>query len=252
MPLVSDKIASMSRLSSNILRKLRQQPRVTHAPLSAANYRRGTAEWLVATERELGGLITGVRRRSVSPFDPRSEAELKSGGMTGGDRMGDHHHYAVHYAKYLRRFLEHRSPTVVECGILNGSGLALWSKLFPNAQLFGLDIDPSHFEQNLGNLLRLGAFEHSQPHISRFDQFDPDTSGLEQALKGQSIDIFIDDGFHSNEAITGTFAAVSPLLSPDFVYFAEDNDRVAKWLRELAGKSKVARHGQLTVVEGWS
>ena len=47
----------------------------------------GTAEWLVGTEIKYGGMVTNVKRNKVSPKDPRTNEQLRSGGMIGGDRM---------------------------------------------------------------------------------------------------------------------------------------------------------------------
>lgn len=215
---------------------------------SSSKYVRGSARWLISTEREFGGMHTGVPRITVSPIDPRSSEELMVGGMTGGDRMG-RHGYAVDYARHLNRFLTHQEPTVVECGVLRGSGLALWSKLFPSATLIGLDIDLSHASESMSSLRKLGAFTATDPLLLIFDQFRPDVRELENILAGKKINIFIDDGFHSNESILRTYLAVSHLLSNDFVYFIEDNRTAGSILRKLVTRAEVSRHGLLTVVD---
>ena len=92
--------------------------------------------------------------------------------MTGGDRMF-HHGYAAVYAKHLQPFVGRRFDplTVVEAGILRGSGLAMWSELFPRADIIGLDIDLSHVRENLPNLKECGAFPGREPELHVFDQF---------------------------------------------------------------------------------
>ena len=210
---------------------------------------RGSADWLAVSEALYGGFHDGVARRLVSPFDPRSQEDLMSGGMIGGDRMSLHG-YARHYAKFLKSFLaqEPESLVIAECGILRGTGLAVWSSLFPGAKLIGLDIDLSHTNENLTHLKEKGAFRPSLPYLLEFDQFAPDTSELETVLGDQRIHIAVDDGFHSDETILATFAALRPLLADNFVYFAEDNKTVVRKMKSAHPDLQVRRFGQLTVV----
>jgi len=213
-----------------------------------AKYAVGSAEWLIATEKHFGGLHTNVRRGRVSPHDPRSAAQIVSGGMTGGDRMY-HHGYAAAYAAHLRPFLPRRNDrlTIVEIGILKGTGLALWSVLFPNADIIGLDIDLSHTERNLNLLKSRGAFARQAPELHIFDQFEHGPSRIAEILRGRKIDICIDDGYHSKRTILNTAASVFPHLAPRFVYFVEDNSRVAKALAKQF-PSTVESIGDLTVL----
>lgn len=200
-------------------------------------------------EIKFGGLQTNVPRDRVSPNDPRSEAEIKVGGFTGGDRMF-HHRYAKYYSRNLHKYAEQRNNeyVVVEIGILKGSGLALWSELFPNARVIGLDIDISHCESNMESLLQRGAFKTGRPELYTFDQFVDGSDKLGEILAGQKIDIMIDDGFHSEETILNTFEAASPYLSDDFLYFIEDNSTVVGTLRAKFPAAHFASHKSLTVV----
>jgi hypothetical protein len=204
------------------------------ASSSCDDYKRGTPEWLVLAELKYGGLQKEVPRRKVSGSDPRTPSELIAGGMIGGDRMSANHHgYARKYAQYLAPFLE-RDPaelTIVEVGILKGTGLAMWADLFPRARIIGLDIDLSHFRDNLGFLKSLNAFAHRDVVVHELDQFRDNADYLGQILGGASIDVMIDDGFHSEETILKTLESARPHLAQRFVYFVEDNDKVGKLLR---------------------
>jgi len=56
------------------------------------------------------------------------------------------HGYGKCYAEFLKPLLmnlENQHITLVEIGILNGSGLAIWCDLFPRARVIGFDIDLS-------------------------------------------------------------------------------------------------------------
>jgi len=135
--------------------------------------------------------------------------------MTGGDRMF-HHGYAAAYSAHLRPFLLRGDErlTIVEIGILKGTGLALWSALFPNADIIGLDIDLSHTEGNLDFLKSRGAFANRPPELHIFDQLEHGPSRIAEILRGRKIDLCIDDGYHSKRAILKTAEAVFPHLAP--------------------------------------
>ncbi len=210
----------------------------------------GSVDWLIATEMQFGGHVSNVERRTVSSADPRSDARLKRGGMTGGDRMF-HHGYSAIYAEHLKPFVARRLEklTLVEAGILKGSGLAIWSELFPNADVIGLDIDLSHTKDNLPNLKARGAFSRRDPELHVFDQFLDGDQKMGEILKGRRIDIFIDDGFHSVETIMNSFRAALPFLAERYVYFVEDNDDVAPVLAQDYPDRKVTGSGEMTVIE---
>jgi hypothetical protein len=190
--------------------------------------------------------FTGGRQK-VSPLDGRTQAQLKFGGMTGGDRML-HNGYGPVYARYLERFLDNRSIRLAEFGILKGTGLAIWCDLFPDAQVFGLDIDPSHFEANRADLARRGAFKANLPEVHEYDQLVESNEKLSHILRGQSLDIVIDDGLHSVEAIVKTWRSVKPHLSSTFVYFIEDYSGLLDQCdSEFEGFDR-RRYGPMTVV----
>jgi hypothetical protein len=212
--------------------------------------RRGSATWLIAKERQYGGWTGTIKRRKVSPYDPRSKEELAVGGMVGGDRMSEQHHgYAKHYAHFLAPFIG--KPVVcAEVGILRGSGLAIWSDLFPQGKIIGLDIDPSHYRENLANLKSLGAFKAENVSVHEFDQYGCTVDTLSTILDGKRINIFIDDGTHTDEAIIRTLSSVRRHLSHDFLYVIEDNETVPlELLRASFGtNANIERHGELTII----
>ena len=118
---------------------------------------------LISKELKYGGLVNNISRNKVSIYDPRSEEDLKKGGMIGGDRML-HHNYAEKYSKYLKPFLNEKN-VIVEVGILTGVGLAMWCDVFAKSRAIGLDIDLGHINNNMNNLLNLGAFKNNKPEL---------------------------------------------------------------------------------------
>ncbi|HEY2119960.1 MAG TPA: hypothetical protein VGH37_12295 [Candidatus Acidoferrum sp.] len=146
-----------------------------------------------------------------------------------------YHSYGRCYEEFLEPFVSATARsqlTLVEVGILNGSGLAIWCDLFPEARVLGFDIDLSNFQANRKNLENSGAFKTNAPEVYLFDQLNPIKAGevLRDTLGENRIDIAIDDGCHSKEAIEITFQQIRPFLAKQFVYFIEDNFDTYDWL----------------------
>lgn len=205
----------LRRLVSRAGTRLAEWPHLLGSPA------RGSAQWLIRSEIAWGGLVTDVARRKVSCRDPRSPEQLASGGMTGGDRML-HHRYAPIYADHLAPFLDTASIRLAEFGILRGTGLAVWCDMFPDARVMGFDIDLGHFQANRADLLRRGAFRCNAPEVHEYDQLADGRARLAEVLHGDTLDVVIDDGLHSLDAIVTTWRSVRPHLSRRFVYFIED------------------------------
>lgn len=197
---------------------------------------------LMDLEQKFGGLVTNVANRKISANDTRTAEEL-AGGCTGGDRMTQNG-YAPVYANYLHRFLERRPHAIAEIGILRGTGLAIWSDIFPNSRIYGLDIDTSHCEENLGDLRARGAFARREPFLMEYDQM------ADKWPIGGSVDVYIDDGLHSDAAILSSLRNALPHLSPGAVCFLEDNRTVAAAVAAFVPLNwTVCQYGALTVIE---
>lgn len=178
----------------------------------------------ILTELEIkyGAGITNVKRRKVSPHDPRTRSQITKGGMRGGDRMSDHNHsYQSYYAKHLQSYVGMENLVIAEIGILLGSGLALWSDLFKNSRILGFDIDIRYAHDNLVNLKSKGA-NTDNIELHEIDQFVDNRLLVDGILKGDKLDIVIDDGVHNESAILQTITSVEDNLSDNFVYFIED------------------------------
>lgn len=208
----------------------------------------GDKAWLIGHELKYGGIQVNVERGKVSPKDPRSPEQIRTGGMTGGDRML-HHGYASKYASYLKPFItSKRTVTLAEFGILRGTGLAMWCDLFPDGRILGFDIDLGHAQNNMKNLKSLGAFRNNQPELHEYDQFEDNTEYLNGIIKRDKIDICIDDGFHSDESILTTMKSVMPYLADDAVYLIEDNKHVHKKIKSIYPDLVIDHKGELTVI----
>jgi len=212
-------------------------------------YRVGTKGWLIYSEIKYGGFRTKLKRNHVSEYDHRSNEEINTGGMTGGDRMFIHG-YAKHYSNYLSKFAENRFEkiNILEVGILQGTGLAIWSELFPNAKLFGADIDLSYFNENINFLKAKGGFKNNEPTLISFDQLNTEGYNNHQ-IRGIKFDVIIDDGLHSKEAILNTIKYFYPKLNKQFVYFIEDvKFNLSHEIKGIISDEKVVQHGELIVI----
>lgn len=207
---------------------------------------------LESIEQRFGGCHRNVPRRKVSSFDPRGPREIERGGMRGGDRMLVNG-YASHYAQYLLPMVERqgRGMVIVELGILRGAGLAMLCEIFPRAaRIIGLDVDCSHFRENMPALEELGAFRKRKPEVYDFDELAPHAAQqLQVILAGDQVDVFIHDALHYSGVITNTLAYAQQHFAQQFRCFVEDNDGVASYLAHAYGsRFAVAPHGRLTVL----
>jgi hypothetical protein len=159
------------------------------------------------------------------------------------------HGYAPAYAQHLRSFVrDRRRLTLLEVGILKGSGLAIWSDLFPDARILGLDIDLSHARDHWPVLESRGAFAANNVELHEFDQLAGTADDLAALLKEDRLDVVIDDGLHTEPAVLRTLACVMPFLASDFVYFVEDNRNVHQVIARLYPQFSVKSYGELTVI----
>jgi hypothetical protein len=214
-----------------------------------------TVPWLIAAERRYGGYTAGVVRNKVSPQDDRTESELRRGGMLGGDRMSAiRHNYADKYSQYLLPVVRSGPRSVlVEAGILLGSGVAMWSELFPDGRIIGLDIDLGHIQSNMKNLEARGAFKNGNLELHTFDQLEDNRRLLSDILGRDRVDVYIDDGLHTEASIMTSLASIRPYLAKRFVCFIEDIEDIDQVAKRIAHEYPdfqldLDRSGLLTVI----
>lgn len=138
----------------------------------------------------------------------------------GGDKMAaDRNGYASAYAEVLEPLLD-RASVVVELGVFMGASLALWCDLFPSAQVVGLDLEFARYSAHRRSLEDAGAFLRNEPVLVEFDAYGP-LEPLADVLSGP-IDLFVDDGPHTADAVSRVAGLVAPLMSDRSVYVLED------------------------------
>lgn len=216
-------------------------------------YRRGSPGWLTAVEEKYGGFFK-VPWEKVSPHASYGASVKRHnqeyGRLQGGDKMG-FHGYAELYSRHLpvEQNMDGRGMVIVEIGVLLGTSLAVWSELFPEARLIGLDIDPGRAERNLLRLREKGAFASRAPELYEFDQFEDNAIMVKNILKGDKIDICVDDGYHSDESILQSLKDFIPRMAQEFVYFVEDNAQVHEKIRKNYPQLSVENSGRFTVIK---
>jgi hypothetical protein len=134
----------------------------------------------------------------------------------GTDKASTHHNYTETYERYLQ---DKRDTTrgILELGIggknykgVAGSSLQMWRDYFTNAQVVGVDIDPS-------------ADAHYGDRVSVVIGDQTRRSTLEKALSLlPSVDIIVDDGAHINTITIASFEYLFPKLRPGGLYVIED------------------------------
>ena len=118
-------------------------------------------------------------------------------------------HYFPIYEQYFERFRE--APiALLEIGIHKGGSLAMWAECFPNARIFGVDINPD-----------CKAFEDDRIKVFIGSQGD---EGFLQWVAAETgpLDIIIDDGSHLSKQQILTLQTLFPHLVDGGVYFIED------------------------------
>lgn len=124
------------------------------------------------------------------------------------------HDYLKHYWSYLRDKRE-TVKNVLEMGVETGSSLRMWEEFFPNARIWGIDINPD-------------CKRHEGGRKSIFIGDQGDNLFLAECADriGEPFDLIVDDGSHQVPHQIGGFATLFPRLTSDGVYVVEDTGGV--------------------------
>jgi len=131
------------------------------------------------------------------------------------DKVDCHHLYkGVSYLDIYDRYMSAKRydvKTFIEIGVRDGASLKMWKDYFPNATIYGIDIDP-----------RCSMFKGDRIEIIIGDQND-DTflKNLVSKFSG-GIDILLDDGSHITKHQIKTFNALYVLIKPLGLFIIED------------------------------
>ena len=130
------------------------------------------------------------------------------------------HNYLSVYGNHFE-FIRNRVKAVLEIGIDKGGSLLLWERYFPNAKIYGVDIQ--EVPKDLEGRERIILF----PNTNAYD------SNFVKQLEGLEFDIIIDDGSHNLEDMKSVIHLYAPLLKKGGSLYIEDL-KDESWIAELA------------------
>lgn len=117
--------------------------------------------------------------------------------------------YCDIYERYLAP-IRHSVKVFVEIGVKEGESLRMFEQYFPNATIYGIDIDP-----------RCRKHERDRVKILIGDQNDEDFLNHVRKTVG-AIDILLDDGSHMTAHQIKTFNILYPSIKRGGFYIIED------------------------------
>lgn len=121
-----------------------------------------------------------------------------------------HHEYHNIYNFFLNQFYD-SSGSMLEIGICEGNSLNVWLELFPNAYIYGMDIDKEYSGE------RYNVLKGDQSNSEHLLHINNTISSQNKAL------FFInDDGSHIPEHQLLTFNTLFPSLQEGGIYIIED------------------------------
>jgi hypothetical protein len=120
------------------------------------------------------------------------------------------HNYLVYYWLHFRD-IRLEVKRVLEIGLETDRSIRMWEEFFPNAIIYGVDINP-----------RCQQFEGDRRRVFTGDQSDVMFLDKIVTEAGGSFDIVIDDGSHRVEHQLKAFDFLFPRLSEHGIYVIED------------------------------
>jgi fibrillarin-like rRNA methylase len=121
------------------------------------------------------------------------------------------HSYENAYPHLLERFLEKEEFNMLELGIHKGYSLEMWAKIFPQANIYGLDFDHSLIDPyanlNQKNIKILPQASQTDPSILNFIP---------------NMDLIIDDASHEPNLTIKSWEIYRNKLNKNGLYIIED------------------------------
>lgn len=141
---------------------------------------------------------------------------IELGRKFGTDKAGPHVHTfnGVSFLGVYHRYFENlrnKNINFLELGILNGSSLKVWENYFENANIVGLDIDPSKSRYETDKTKVYIGSQSDKNLIDRIKNDYPD-----------GFDVILDDASHINELTIESFNLLFPHLKRGGYYIIED------------------------------
>jgi len=142
----------------------------------------------------------------------------------GTDKQRELHNYVQFYQKYFSKLKEEKIK-ILEIGIYRppvdgkavvGASLKTWYDYFPNAEVYGVDLDPFSDVDND----RIKTMKANQ----QLRYSNGEVNGLNNIIEqfGSDFDIIIDDGGHTMEQQQITLGFMFKFLKPGGIFVIED------------------------------
>jgi hypothetical protein len=171
-------------------------------------------DWLEAVGKRAEALdaLLGRTRQVQHPQTQDPTNDLEALGVKHQPTK-QNHNYLRHYWRHLR---DHRfsAKKVVEVGVQTPRSINMWEEFFPNATIYGLDIDPVCKD-----------FEGGRKKVFIGDQMDETFLNNFITETGGDFDVVIDDGLHTSYSMLKTFSYLYPAVQSHGVYVIEDIQR---------------------------
>ena len=151
-----------------------------------------------------------------------NEMIIDSLNKSGSDKNTDHN-YAHAYTYLFNKTFINRNDEInfLEIGIANQtpefSSLHAWAKIFSNAKIFGIDIDPGKMIHSD----RISTYTCSQNSLVDLSRFRQDTGYCK-------FDIILDDGSHIFSDALYSFEYLFKSLKTNGLYMIEDVSKLSQ------------------------
>ena len=135
----------------------------------------------------------------------RSESLTQLGQRMGTDKGTDHSYLEVY--EQLFEPLRRRPMSMLEIGVYKGNSMRMWKTWFPQARIFGMDINPE---------------VAPVPGCELVIANQTDRAVIEARWSDESLDLIIDDGSHRLEHQLLSLCYLWPKLKRGGLYVIED------------------------------
>ncbi len=137
-------------------------------------------------------------------LDPLSELAIKH----KTDKWGKHHYTPVYYELFKNKNTQIKK--MLEIGVGEGASLRMWQDFFPNAKIYGAEIDPKR------------VFKEKRINVLKCDQSSlSDLTNLIGFI-GNDLDFVVEDGSHKPEDQIFSCLSLMPYLKKQCLYIIED------------------------------
>lgn len=127
----------------------------------------------------------------------------------GTDKKPSDHGYTPFYENYLSE-IRLVVQSMLEVGVNDGRSLKMWEDYFPNATIYGVDINTVN-----------PAFEH-RGSTQTYQMCQSEKEKLKETFSEKRLEVIVDDASHDCSKTLETFDALFPLLVNGGYYFIED------------------------------